>query len=181
MENFDIIDQNGRPTDKIKSREDAHRDGDWHRTVHVWIMNPKRKLLIQKRASGLMAHPGMWHISVAGHIVAGDDSITTAVKETAEELGINIEPQNLECLFTVKHQCVLNKGSYISNHLNDVYLVQLDLDISKVRLQAEEVAEIKFVPFQELEQLINQKKIDMVEHDEEYEKLFQILHQRYGF
>ncbi len=180
MENFDIIDEHGNPTGKIKERSEAHRDGDWHKTVHVWIINSKHELLIQKRAAHLKAHPGMWHISVAGHIIAGDDSPSTVVKESAEELGITVNPANAEYLFTVSHRCVLNNGTYISNHINDVYLLPMNLDIAKLKLQKEEVAEVQFVPFKKLEKMIGSKQINFVDHPEEFEKLFKILDERYG-
>lgn len=57
----------------------VHRDGDYHRAVHVWIYSEStRELLLQKRADCKDSWPGQWDISSAGHISAGDSSLVTA-------------------------------------------------------------------------------------------------------
>lgn len=38
MEWLDIVDENGEPTGVVKERSEVHRDGDLHRTAHVWIV-----------------------------------------------------------------------------------------------------------------------------------------------
>lgn len=48
MEYIDIFDENNNPTGKIKEKTKAHEDGDFHRTAHIWIINNKKELLIQK-------------------------------------------------------------------------------------------------------------------------------------
>ncbi|GAB0496839.1 hypothetical protein MMPV_008160 [Pyropia vietnamensis] len=34
---FDVLDADGRPTGRVKARSRVHADGDWHRSVHVWL------------------------------------------------------------------------------------------------------------------------------------------------
>lgn len=38
LELFDICDENGVPTGHVKERTMVHRDGDFHRTVHMWVI-----------------------------------------------------------------------------------------------------------------------------------------------
>lgn len=38
-EYFDLLDENGNKTGKTKLRNEVHRDGDWHKAVHIWIIN----------------------------------------------------------------------------------------------------------------------------------------------
>jgi len=38
MELIDVLDDHGQPTGIIKPKPDVHRDGDWHRCAHVWIL-----------------------------------------------------------------------------------------------------------------------------------------------
>ncbi|MEE8131583.1 MAG: NUDIX domain-containing protein [Candidatus Paceibacterota bacterium] len=179
MEYFDIVDENGNPTGQTKPRQEVHRDGDWHKAAHVWIINSQNQLLIQKRSSNKDSHPNMWDISSAGHILAGDALITTAIKEAKEELGIDLQEKDFEYLFTLRSQKVLNEGAFINNELDDVYLVKLDLDISKLNIQKEELSEVKFTHFAELEKIINSDDKNFVSHPEEYKKLFSELHKRY--
>ncbi len=48
MEYIDIFDENNNPTGQIKEKVKAHEEGDFHRTAHVWIINDKNELLLQK-------------------------------------------------------------------------------------------------------------------------------------
>ena len=36
-EPFDVIRADGLPTGRVKARDAVHRDGDWHRAIHVWV------------------------------------------------------------------------------------------------------------------------------------------------
>ena len=180
MEYLDVLDTNGTPTGEKKSREEIHRDGDWHRTADVWIVNNKQELLIQQRSSVKEHDPNLWSISVGGHTLAGDDTMTTALREVEEELGLHLLRSDFEYLFTVPWQTVANNGKYINNELNDVYLVRYDISLSTLQLQKEEVADVRWIPFRELEKLINASDPQFVPHENEYKKLFAILHKRYG-
>ena len=62
-----------------KCRGEVHRDGDYHRAVHVWIYaESTQELLLQRRADCKDSYPGQWDISSAGHISAGDSSLVSA-------------------------------------------------------------------------------------------------------
>lgn len=67
MEFLDVLDENGKKTGVVRNRELIYKNGDWHRTVHVWLLNSKNELLIQKRASNKETFPNLWAISIAGH------------------------------------------------------------------------------------------------------------------
>jgi hypothetical protein len=54
-----------------KRRGDVHRDGDWHRSVHVWLVDGDGRLLLQQRSVHKDTFPGRWDVSAAGHISAG--------------------------------------------------------------------------------------------------------------
>ena len=92
MEYLDIRDKNGNPTGVIKERSLVHADGDLHGTSHVWIVKKNEKgsydLLLQKRSENKDAFPGCYDISSAGHLPAGQDYLTSALRELEEELGI---------------------------------------------------------------------------------------------
>lgn len=175
MEFLDILDANGQPTGIVKSRDEAHRDGDWHKTVHIAIFNSKNELLLQKRAPAKESYANLWDISVAGHVEAGADATTAALRELSEELGLKIDPKNLQYLFTVKESALLNNGTFHKNEFHDIFLLRMDLEIADIKLQKEEVAEIKFFNLQELEKSITKNQQDYVPHGEEYRKLFLFL------
>ncbi len=179
-EYIDVINENGSPTGVKKLKSEVHRGGDWHRAVHVWIVNSKGELLIQKRAPQKDNHPNMWDIPSAGHVSAGETPAICAERETEEELGLTLGAEKFEYLFTVSQKSVSNNGTYINNEINDVFLVRLDAELSRMELQKEEVSEVRFVPFRELEKIIGNGNPDFVSHPEEYKKLFEELHKRFN-
>lgn len=177
MEYLDVLDANGKPTGQKKSRADVHRDGDWHRSVHVWVMNAKQELLMQKRSATTDTSPNLWDISSAGHISSGGDPLSSAMKEMQEELGLTLVAENFENIGEVTQQ--KRESTYWNREFNNVYLVRRDVDLAKLRLQKEEVTEVRWVHFKELEKLIDARDPQFVPHEQEYKKLFALLHKRY--
>ena len=102
MEYIDIFDENNNPTGQIKEKGKAHEEGDFHRTAHVWIINDKNELLLQKRSANKKSHPNCWDISGAGHIKAGEIVIDGAIRELKEELGVEAEEKDLQYITTIK-------------------------------------------------------------------------------
>ncbi|MBI4281804.1 NUDIX domain-containing protein [Candidatus Uhrbacteria bacterium] len=119
-------------------------------------------------------------MSSAGQIDAGEDSLTSALRETNEELGLALQRGDLERLFTLKEQELLNNGTYVNNEFQDVYLVTLHTSDLVLHFQDKEVTAVRWIPFRELEKLINARDPSFVPHDNEYKKLFAILHKRYS-
>jgi isopentenyldiphosphate isomerase len=69
----------------------AHRDGIWHASIHVWVVDEAGQILLQQRSFEKDQFPGMWDISAAGHIGAGTDGF----EEVAEELGADVTADDL--------------------------------------------------------------------------------------
>jgi isopentenyl-diphosphate delta-isomerase type 1 len=175
MDLIDILDAHGDKTGVTKSASQVHTDGDWHRTVHVWILNSKNQLLLQRRSPQKKNFPNMWDISAAGHIDAGEDSIDTAIRETKEEIGVDLAPTDLELLFTQTQQFALNQGTFVENKFDDVYLVRRDVDIAGLVLQPEEVTEMRFIDVSEFEQWVSEDRKDLVPNATEYPMLIKRL------
>jgi isopentenyldiphosphate isomerase len=178
VEHFDVLDAEGRATGVSKPRAEVHRDGDWHRSVHVWILNGKNELLIQRRSLNKDTNPGLWDVSAAGHLSAGEASLEAAVKEVGEELGLRVVENELEFLFTVKQQAQYPSMDVIDNEIQDVYLLTKEVPISALVVQEEEVAGLRFISIEELEQLVAERSPEFVRHDEEYRRLFALLRKR---
>ena len=98
MEILDVVDETGAPTGETVERAEAHREGVRHRTSHVWIArnrNGRIQLLLQKRCMQKDSFPGCYDISSAGHIPAGGEFASSALRELKEELGITAEEKDL--------------------------------------------------------------------------------------
>lgn len=179
MEYFDLLDENGNSLGETKSREEVHRDGDWHKAVHIWIVNDNGDLIIQKRSKDKLTNPNMWTTSTSGHLSAGDIPINGAIRELEEEIGLFTDEESLEYLFTIKEHTIHNNGMLINNEIIDVFLINENIDITKLKLQVEEVSEVKYISYLEFEKMVNSNSPELVQHKELHQKLLETLHSRF--
>ena len=173
MEYLDICDSEGNLLGIKKSKKEAHDKGLWHRAVHVWVLNSKGELLIQKRSPLVDNNSNLWDISAAGHVSAGENYTTSAIRETEEEIGLKLSPKDFIFIGIIKRES--SREGYINKEINPMYIVKMDLDPNEVKKQAEEVTEVKFIPYKELQKLIENKDSSFVQHPEEYKLLFNYL------
>lgn len=168
IELIDVLDPaTAEATGRIKPKPDVHRDGDWHRAAHVWIITPDDRVLLQKRSLAKENHPGLWDVSSAGHVSAGETAIDAALRETEEELGIRIDAADLEPLGITRESHVINRGTYIDNEVHELFLVRRDVDLATLRLQPGEVDDARLVAFDEMRDMI--ARGEMVDHPHEYD------------
>ncbi|KAL1205596.1 Nudix hydrolase 3 [Cardamine amara subsp. amara] len=182
-EHFDVLTKSGEKTGVSKPRGEIHRDGDYHRAVHVWIfVESTQQLLLQLRSDNKDSWPGQWDISSAGHISAGDPSIISAHRELEEELGVKLPKEAFEKIFVFLQECVINDGKFINNEFNDVYLVTIlhPIPLEAFTLQKEEVSAVKYIPYEEYRNFLAKEDPAYVPYDVngEYGKLFDIIRQR---
>jgi isopentenyl-diphosphate delta-isomerase len=171
MEYLDVLTEFGDKTGTAKLRTEVHQDGDWHLAIHVWIINSRGELLLQRRSPQKDTSPNKWSASYGGHVQAGNSSLTEALREGAEELGLHdLVETDLTHLFTVTQEHIDN--GRINREFNDVYLVCKDIDIASLVLQEEEVADVRFMPWQEVERHINENNPEFCHHPEEHPLLF---------
>ncbi|MES3032051.1 MAG: NUDIX domain-containing protein [Patescibacteria group bacterium] len=174
-EQLDILNEKGKKTGKSDTYKNAHLRGLIHLAVHIWFLNSKGQLLLQKRSKSRAAYPNLWDLSVGGHVSAGQSSLEAAQRETQEELGVLLPYGDFKYLFTLKQHVILNQSTYINNEFNDIYLVHSDLEISELKLQAEEVEEARWIDIKDLEKWVKGEGEKLVSHEEEYKKLFEYL------
>ncbi len=177
MEYIDIICEDGMPTGIKASRSEVHRKGLWHRTVHVWMFNEKGDVLLQKRSGLKESHPGLWDISCAGHISAGETSMGTAIKELNEELGVIVQEKDLELLFSQKIIFILQNGRYIDREVHDTYLLKKNIPLDLIKIQKLEVECVKYMKFEDFMACVTVKSQEMVQHTGEYGQLLQLFNQ----
>lgn len=144
MEQWDIYDKYRQKTGFTHERGNPMKEGDYHLVVHVWIVNDKGEFLIQKRQSWKEGCPNMWDGSAAGSAVLGDSSKEAAIRETKEELGIDLDINKGEILFTIK----------FSRGFDDIWLVRQNVDLSELELQYEEVADAKWAGEEEIKAMV---------------------------
>lgn len=65
----------------------------------------------------------MWE-ATGGSALAGDDSLTAAIREVQEETGIRLSPDNGKCVISFRG----------NDHFTDVWLFRQEFDLEKVVL-----------------------------------------------
>ncbi|MEZ4632063.1 MAG: NUDIX domain-containing protein [Deinococcales bacterium] len=144
---FDVLDEEGIPTGKVKSRQAVHQDGDWHRSIHIWILKEKHYILMQRRSQDKDLEAGKIDVSIGGHYQAGE-SFQEVLREAEEELGLSLSPKDLYYLTTHKSERHYEKA--IDREFQEVYLSLCDQDLTKYRLNAQEIDVLYEIPLDKL-------------------------------
>ena len=90
--------------------------------------------------------PGEW-AATGGSAISGESSLKAAARELSEELGIKAPKGSLKFMGRLKRR----------NSFLDVWFIKCDADISRLRLQKSEVAEVKWVTPDELKIMLEQR------------------------
>jgi isopentenyldiphosphate isomerase len=139
---IDILTPEGKFTGKTALKSEAHKNGWFHATVHIWLFTLDEKILLQKRAATKKVFPGLWDISVAGHIAAGEAVLTSAKREIFEEIGLEIEEKNLIKIGTRIHQVSHENGIQDNEH-HHVFIAELKVPVKELKIQIEEVDDVQ--------------------------------------
>ena len=150
-----VLDMDGKPTNFNRAREIVHRRGYLHRSVHIWIVNSKQEVLLQKRGSNVEVSKNLWGCACTGHIIAGKSSLESVVDEVSQELGIDISSivhsAKVEKIGEFRHNFTDDKTTFHDNEINDVYLIEMDKPIAEYTIEENLVEEIKFMDYKEFE------------------------------
>jgi isopentenyldiphosphate isomerase len=149
MEIWDLYDEYRNKTGLTHIRGDAIPKGCYHLVVHVWIRNSKGEYLIAQRSASRPTFPLMWEC-VGGSVIAGEDSLTAAIREVKEEVGIDLSPKSGQ-IMTTKVRSIINGKPF--SDIMDVWLFQYDGIVSLSDATTDEVAQTKWMHRREIEQL----------------------------
>lgn len=146
MEIWDLYDQDRIPTGELGVRGVELPKGRFHMVVHVCIFNNRHEMLIQQRQINKKGWPNLWDVSVGGSACQGENSHLAAERETLEELGLNIDLSKQRPFLTI----------HFANGFDDIYLLQQDVNLEQLHLQAEEVQAVQWASLAKIEQMINE-------------------------
>ena len=151
MEIWDLFTKEGKPTGKQHRRGDPLPSGYYHPGVHVWIKNSKGEYLMSQRAADRPTFPLKWEC-VGGSMLTGENSLTGAIREVREELGITLNPHHGRLLFTVARDVVAGVPFYDYMYM---WLFHYDGDFSLDDATTPEVAQAKWMTVEEIQELQN--------------------------
>ncbi len=122
----------------------------YHLVVHVWIKNNQGKYLISQRAKSRPTFPLMWEC-VGGSVLKGETSLQGALRETAEEVGVVLPPQNGKLLFS--------KIRKRFNDIMDVWLFTYDGIVSLNNATTDEVEQTVWLDRNDIMRLKQENKL----------------------
>ena len=151
-EPFDVITADGRPTGRVKTRAEIHRDGDWHRAIHVWVAGVDDRgvpyLTFQRRSPHKDTWPARYDATVGGHYRAGE-TLAETVREVEEEIGIIPDLSDLRPL-GVRVCANEAQPGIVDREIQDVFLLRDDRPLETFRPNPAELAALVRFPLQTL-------------------------------
>jgi isopentenyldiphosphate isomerase len=146
---LDVLDQHGEPTGETKTRAAIHRDGDWHRAFHLWVVHPDGCVLVQRRARTKDLAGGKIDVSVAGHVRPGE-TVLDVLREAEEEIDLTLRPGALEFLLTQRSERRYPDGA-VDREFQDVYATLVeDRELTDYALDCDEVTVLYEAPLARL-------------------------------
>jgi isopentenyl-diphosphate delta-isomerase len=133
--------------------------GLWHRGIHVVARTSDGKYVVGKRSSTIVFAPNLLEITLGGGVDSGEHPLEAAVRETHEELGVQVSPSHFRPLFRhVEHAYHPHYKKYTRCHLY-VYAVTLPHHSQRLTPQPGEVAELRVLSVRQLNQLLTRHRM----------------------
>lgn len=152
-EYIDILNADGTSTGKRCLKSEIHMKGHYHNTAHVWFYNANGEIFLAQRATSKTICPLIWDVSVAGHVDAGETIAHAAIRETREEIGIEITEKDLDKIGV--YNCFQNYPNGIEdNEFHHTFIAKINYILDDLNLDKDEVAQVKFVTVPEFGELL---------------------------
>lgn len=143
MEKRDLYDINRNLTGETIYKGEPIPDNRYIIVVLSLMQNSKGEFLIQKRS---VQKDGKY-ASTGGHVKSGETSIQGIISEIKEEIGLNVQENELELIYTDRE----DKEQVFF----DVYYLNKDFDIADLVLEEDEVESVEWASLDRIKQLIN--------------------------
>ena len=143
----DLYDINSNKTDKTYHKGEKVPEGYYPMVVMVVIRNSKGEFLMQKRVE---KKGGDWGVT-GGHPKSGETPIEGIISEVKEELGLDFSNEK----FTEYDSGCDGKDCY------KMYYLKLDIDIENLKIQEDELSEVKWFSMEKLNKMVQTKELNL--------------------
>lgn len=147
-----IVDEHNKPLEP-QVRSFTHKNGLWHRTTGIWVINSKKEILCQRRSLKKDIKPGFWEAFFGGHLAPNEDYKASARKESTEELGVRI---NEEHLIPYK---IMSSNKLTHKEFQHIFALVLDKAISELQFEKEEIDELKWIDLNKVRNILADKTV----------------------
>lgn len=140
----DVYDKNKNITGKIIKRKDISilNDDEYIITVHCFIINSLNQILLTQRSLS-KNRGGKWE-ETHGGLKSGETSILGMQRELEEEIGIDVQTNELKLVKTLKRK----------NKFRDIYILKKDIPIDSIKYNDGEVMDCKYVTLEQFKIMI---------------------------
>jgi 8-oxo-dGTP pyrophosphatase MutT (NUDIX family) len=144
---WDIYDENRVKTGRTVERGQPMAPDDFHIVVNAWLTDGNGQWLISKRAPN-KPYPNMWECT-GGSALAGEDSLTAALREVKEELGITLNADAGRLFHTQQRR----GGKWPD--FADTWIFDCDIPIENVVLQENETCDAMWATSKQILQMLD--------------------------
>ena len=116
---------------------------DIYRISALWIVNSKNQVLLAQRSFNKKHSPGKWGPAVAGTVAKGENYLENIIKETDEEIGIDLIEYEFE-----EVDKTFNKTSH--SFFCQWYFLRADITLGKFTFSKDEVEQLKWADYDKL-------------------------------
>ena len=149
MELWDLYTENRIKTGETHIRGNPLPKDRYHLVVHVWIKDSKGRYLISQRSKTRKVNPLKFE-STAGAVLKGENSLQAAIRETKEELGIDLNSSMGKLIFSEVRK---ELDGIVFNDIKDVWLFNYDGEADLKNATTHEVASAKWMTIDEIYEL----------------------------
>jgi isopentenyl-diphosphate Delta-isomerase len=146
QELWQLYDKQGRPlSGKGASKDDTYTLGLLHGAAHVWIwrkIENNVSVLVQKRAADKRTWANLYDISAAGHIDLAEEPLTAALRETKEEIGLDVSEKDLQFI-GIQYSYLIAENNAIEHEFQWLYLLEVKSE-AFFTLQTSEVESLEW-------------------------------------
>lgn len=134
----------------LMNKLEAHQKGLLHRAFSVFLFDKEGKILLQKRASSKYHSPNQWTNACCSHPRDNETYQNAAIRRLQEELGISC---HLEKKFDFIYKADVGGGLW-EHELDTVFTGVFE---GEFNLNPDEVSEIRYISWEDLEREIEEK------------------------
>jgi len=144
MEYLSVYNDKKEKLPKVIERGTKLEENEHILITTIIIKNKQNKYLIQKTSK----EKGSSYALTGGHVAYNETSKETIIRETKEEIGLDISKDNIAYITDI----------YLKTPIMDIYYLEKDIDLNSLTLQKEEVESIMFLKEEEIKELIKKGK-----------------------
>ncbi len=135
MEYLDYYDEDGNYLG-YKSRDEVHKEGLWHNTVHCWLYEMDGSVYFQIRKDS-----GKFYTTASGHVLKGETIKDAFRREINEEIGLDIDSSDATLVDIVPWRMdKMKNGTLIKDRAKaNVYVDLFEGDLDSFKFDPNEV------------------------------------------